>query len=164
MFCQADVAAAVCVANVTAFSALRAMLLFALSVSPHFGDSVHRMRSVFSGYQGGAAIFRAAFLLEGVGQVRMAQSPHARSEARSGQIGRGRPPLQGRRCCARIITSSYLHAPRSSIASLSRLASGAPGVAQWLVDLSAHPQSVQKHRKLSPHGHRGSFLGVLAPT
>jgi len=37
------------------------MLLSALSVSSHslFGDSVHRMRSVLSGYQGGAAIFRS---------------------------------------------------------------------------------------------------------
>jgi hypothetical protein len=44
-----------------AAGALRAMLLSALCVSSHslFGDSVHRMRSVLSGYQGGAAIFRA---------------------------------------------------------------------------------------------------------
>jgi hypothetical protein len=44
-----------------AAGALHAMLLSALSVSSHsvFGDSVHMMRSVLSGYQGGAAIFRA---------------------------------------------------------------------------------------------------------
>src|SRR5215210_8108698 len=150
MFCQADVAAAVWLMQ-------RLSLPFALCFYPHFGDSVHTMRSVFSGYQGGAAIFRAAFLLGGVGQVRIAQSPHARSEARSGNDSRSRPPLQARRC-AGIITSSYLHGLSSSIASLSRLASGAVGGAQWLVDLSAHPQTVQEHRKLSRHGHRRPFL------
>jgi len=161
MSCQADVAAAMwCERQLC--TALRAMLLSALSVSPLFGDSVHRMRSVFSGYQGGAAIFRAAFLLRGVGQVRIAQSPYARSEAHSGNDSRGPPPLQGRRCARIITSSSYLHALSSSIASLSRLVSGALGVAQWLVDLSAHPQTVQEHTELSRHGHRSPFLCVLA--
>jgi hypothetical protein len=38
----------------------------------------------------------------------------------------------------------FTHSLRSSIASLSRLllASGAVGIAQWLVDLCAHPQAV----------------------
>jgi hypothetical protein len=45
--CQADVAAAALWLT-QQLSALRAMLLSALSVSSLFGDSVHRMRSVFS--------------------------------------------------------------------------------------------------------------------
>jgi hypothetical protein len=44
---RADVAAALWLTQLL-FFALRAMLLSALSVSSLFGDSVHRMRSVFS--------------------------------------------------------------------------------------------------------------------
>jgi hypothetical protein len=36
------------------------------------------------------------------------------------------------------------------------------GIVERIVDLSAYPQPVQKHRKLSRYGHRCSFLCVLA--
>jgi hypothetical protein len=36
------------------------------------------------------------------------------------------------------------------------------GVVERIVDLSAYPQAVQEHRKLSRYGHRCSFLCVLA--
>ena len=70
-------------------SALRAMLLSALSVSSLFGDSVHY----------GIRLFELKALqssdrssLKG-GPSSLAQSPYARSEARSGEISRGHPPL-----------------------------------------------------------------------
>src|SRR5215213_3994449 len=47
LFVKTDVAAALCGGNANC-SALRAMLLSALSGSPLFCGSVHRMRSVFS--------------------------------------------------------------------------------------------------------------------
>jgi hypothetical protein len=46
LFVKGDVATALGLTQL--LSALRARLLSALSVSPLFGDSVHRMRSVFS--------------------------------------------------------------------------------------------------------------------
>src|SRR5688572_16827929 len=65
-------------------------------------------------------------------------------------------------------SSTLWQASTSSLASLpyllllSRPDSGGAGVTQWLVDLCAHPQTVQKHRKLPRHGHRRPLLGVLA--
>jgi hypothetical protein len=47
LFVKVDVAAALWLTQLL-LCALRAMLLSALSVSSLFGDSVHRMRSVFS--------------------------------------------------------------------------------------------------------------------
>ena len=144
-----------------AAGALRAMLLFALSGSSHslFGDSVHTMRSVFSGYQGGAAIFRSVSpRSEGGPSSQLAQSPPAGSEAMDHEKPR-RSPLYDRRC-DRPPPPLWLH---GCLLLLSRPDPWAPGVAQRLVDLSAHPQTVQKHRKLPRHGHRRPLLGVLAP-
>src|SRR3712207_8387374 len=36
------------------------------------------------------------------------------------------------------------------------------GVVERIVEVTAHPQAVQKHRKLSRYGHNRSLLGVLA--
>jgi hypothetical protein len=35
-------------------------------------------------------------------------------------------------------------------------------VVERLVELSRDPQAVQEHREFASHGHRRSFLGVLA--
>jgi hypothetical protein len=48
LFVKVDVAAALWLTQL--LCALRAMLLFALSVSSLFGSSVHMMRSIFSDY------------------------------------------------------------------------------------------------------------------
>jgi len=83
LFVKTDVAAALCGGNANC-SALRAMLLSALSVSSLFSDSVHRMRSVLIRAKG-AAIFRAVFLESRPSSF--AQSPYARSEALSRATG-----------------------------------------------------------------------------
>jgi hypothetical protein len=79
-------------ADATALSALRAMLLSALSVSSLFGDSVHCEIRLF-GHIEGAAIFVAVSTRRGWTKFAIAQSPHARSEARSGNKSRGHQPL-----------------------------------------------------------------------
>src|SRR5215211_3651622 len=77
-----------------------------------------------------------------------------------------RPLFQRCRRCARITSSSSILATFLRIVSLSRLlpAPGAVGVAQRLVDLCAHPQTVQEHRELPRHGHRRPLLGVVGAT
>jgi len=90
LFVKVDVASLEIVAECNGCSALRAMLLFALSGSPLFNGSVHRMRSVFSSQ-------RRCNLLSGLSSLGMDQVRNCaltfRSEARSGEIGRGYPPL-----------------------------------------------------------------------
>jgi hypothetical protein len=69
--------------SATAPSALSAMLPSALSLSQSLGGSVHRMRSVFSDYLRRCNLRNGLSCLR-VDQVRIAQSPYVRSEARSG--------------------------------------------------------------------------------
>ena len=125
-----------------AAGALHAMLLSALSVSSHsvFGDSVHRMRSVLSGYQGGAAIFRA------VSAPRRGWTKFAICAVASYKIRSDGPReaalLSTLRSTLWQATSSLFGITALPPSPLSRPDSGAMGVAQWLVDLSAHPQTV----------------------
>jgi hypothetical protein len=94
---------------------------------------------------------------EWVDQVHVAQSPYARSEA-IGHAGAVRLDLGGLRRDHHLLLCSSV-----SLLPLGRPASEAVGVTQRLVDLSAHPQTVQQHRELPRHGHHRPFLGVLAP-
>jgi hypothetical protein len=144
--------------SVTAFCALRAMLPFALLVSRLFSVARCIMGSVFSDYQEGAAIF-ASISPQRVGQVRMAQSPCARSEAHSDNRSRTPRSLSG----TALSGSSppllpFGFAGSTPMFLLCRLASRAVGVSQWLVDLSAHPQTVHKHSELPRCGHHRSLL------
>jgi hypothetical protein len=105
------------------------VLPFALCFHPHsrgahtlFGGSVHRMRSVFPGYRGSAAIFASVSPpRKRADQVRMAHSPSTRSEA-MGPRKLLRSPLP--RC------SDQLHPPsatRTSFQTVSGRSSHCPG-------------------------------------
>ena len=125
-----------------------------VSESTLFGGSVHRMRSVLIRATNNAlqSFYRSLFLAEGRPSSQLAQSPHARGPKRWG--------TKPRRIRRFTIYTPWQATSSPSLASLcfgfllplSRLAPRAVDGAQWLVDLCAHPQTVQKHRELSGHG------------
>jgi hypothetical protein len=140
----------------------RAMLLSALSVSPLFGDSVHRMRSVFSSKKALQSSDRS--LLSRVDQVRNCAVAF-RSEARSGKSSRGLRhfTLGSLLLCAWGSPPLFIFAAPSPLLSLSRLLFLAPmRVVERIVDLCRDPEAVQEHRELPRYGHSRSFLGVLS--
>ncbi len=117
-----------------------AMLPSALLVSPLLGDSVHCEIHLF-GLIEDAAIFGAVSApLRRVDQVRIAQSPHARSEA-IGHIEAVRLAL-GELRQDRHLLLFFSFAASAPLLPLSCLASKAVGVSQWFVDLRAEPQTV----------------------
>ena len=88
-----------------------------------------------------------------------AQSPRARSEAV------GHKPWRVRRFTIDVVAAYLLlfgfAMDRPSFPS-SRLASEAVRVSKRLIDLRAHPQTVQKHRELRRYGYHCSFLCIFA--
>src|SRR4029434_2034753 len=133
------------------------MLLSALSLSPLFADSVHRMRSVLIRAEG-AAIFRAVFLER---WTKFAWRSRLMLEIRSA-FRRDQPlpsaTLGSPSRCSAIFTSSLLVCVLHHLYS-SRLLLLAPmSVVERVVDLPAHPQAVQEHRELPRHGHHRPFL------
>src|SRR5687768_4249500 len=115
------------------------------------------MGSVFSDYQEGAAIFGTVFpTRRGGPSSQLAQSPFARSEAHSDRAAVLRATLGSSPSCqARLPSFSVIPAWPSYSPSLSRLlpSFASVGVAEGIVDLCAHPQTVQEHRELPRHGH-----------
>src|SRR5215218_4160068 len=110
------------------------------------------MGSVFSDCQEGTAIFGTVSPTRREGpSSQLAQSPCARDPKRS---DRGRPS-----CHFRVFPAWPSYSP-----SLSRLLPtfASVGVAEGIVDLPAHPQTVQEYRELPRHGHDRSLLSVLA--
>ncbi len=162
LFVKADLAASVW-PSVTG-PALRAMLPSALSVSQL---SVTRciMGSVFSDYQEGAAIFAAVSPTRRGGpssQLRSRLVLEIRSDRTEAVLRAtlGSSPS----CQARLPSFSDFPAWPSYSPSLSRLLPtfASVGVAEGIVDLPAHPQTVQEYRQLPRHGHDRSLLRVLA--
>src|SRR5215211_5373476 len=91
----------------------------------------------------------------------MAQSPHARSEARSGKRSRDLPTFRDLALDHHLLFNFY---PAPSLLSLflpKPLYPRTCGVVERIVELFTNPQAVQKHRELSGHGHRRSLLCVL---
>jgi hypothetical protein len=118
-----------------------AMLPSALLVSLLFGDSVHTMRSIFSDYQEGAAIFGSVSPACG-GRTKFA--PCAVALSRSEAIG-GTEALRlalGPLRRDHHLLFSFSFAASASLVPLGCLASAAVGVAQWFVDFCADPQTV----------------------
>ncbi len=120
------------------------MLLSALSVSPLFGDSVHRMRSIFSGYYEGAAIFRAVSPPKEDGSSSLAQSPHTLDPKRDRAREAVLCATLGLLVCQdlHLLFSVFL---LSCLLPLLLLAS--VGVVERIVDLCCNPQAVQEHRE-----------------
>src|SRR5215210_5935856 len=118
------------------------------------------MGSVFSGYRGGAAIFRAVSPTREVG-------PSSAGAVASHEIRSDGPreaaSLSASRSTLWQATTPSLRLHVCLLLLSRQDSSGALGVAQRLVDLSCNPQTVQKHRNLPRHGHRRPLLGVLAP-
>src|SRR5687767_5064835 len=81
-------------------------------------------------------------------QVRMAQSPHARSEAHSGK--RSRAPLTFRVLALADHHLLFNFYPAPSFFSLSRYIPAPVRVVERIIDLPTNPQVVQKHREGGP--------------
>src|ERR671910_820871 len=96
-------------------------------------------------------------------QVRVAHSP---SEIRSDRTEAAFRATLGSSllCQTRLPFFGVFPASLSCSPSLSRLLPtfASMGVTEGIVDLSAHPQTVQEHREFSRHGHDRSLLGVFA--
>src|SRR5918994_2731839 len=120
------------------------------------------MGSVFSDYQEGAAIFRAVSpTRRGGPSSQLAQSPCARDPKRIRTEAVLRATLGSSPSCqARLPSFSLFPAWPSYSPSLSRLLPtfASVGVAEGIVDLPAHPQTVQEYRELPRHGHDRSLL------
>ena len=158
-FVKADVAALID-GRARRLCVLRYASIRTLWVSPLLGDSVHCEIHLF-GLIEGAAIFGAVSApLRRVDQVRIAQSPCARPEAigHTEAVRLALGPLRQ----DRHLLLFFSFAAWVSLLPSGCLASRAVGVAQWFVDLRAHPQTVQKYRKLPRCGHHRALLRVLA--
>jgi hypothetical protein len=131
------------------------MLLFALVVSQLCTDSVHRMRSFFSGSTKVLQSSERSFLLEGWTKFAIAQSPHARSEAHSGKRSHALRTFRVLALDHHLLFNCY---PAPSLFSLSRYIPAPVRVVERIIDLPTNPQVVQKHRELSRHGHHRSLL------
>jgi hypothetical protein len=130
------------------------MLLFALVVSLLSSDSVHRMRSVFSGSTKVLQSSERSFLLEG--WTKFAWRSHLiRSEAHSGKRSRALLIFSVLPLDHHLLFNFY---PAPSFFSLSRYIPAPVRVVERIIDLPTNPQVVQKHRELSRHGHHRSLL------
>jgi len=88
-------------------------------------------------------------------QVRMAQSPHARSEAHSGKRSRALLTFRLLALDHHLLFNFY---PAPSFFSLSRYIPAPVRVVERSIDLPTDPQVVQEHTELSRHGHHRSLL------
>ena len=139
-FVKADVAVSVW-PSVTG-SALRAMLPSALSVSQISCASVHYGIRLDSGYQAGAAIF-ASVSPPRRGWTKFAWRSHLMLDPKRIRTREAVRLALGALCRDHHLLPFFFgFAGSAPMLPLSCLASSAVGVTQWLVDLSAHPQTV----------------------
>ena len=138
-----------------------AMLPSALLVSLLFGDSVHYGILLF-GLIEGAAIFGTVSAPRG-GWIKFVLRSRLMLDPKRSDTHReaARLALGELRQDHLLLLLFFSFVTSASLLRLSCLASRAMGVAQWFVDLCAHPQTVQKYRKLPGHGHHRSLLCVL---
>src|SRR5918911_1965697 len=142
------------------------MLPSALSVSLLLGDSVHYGIRLFGLLRRRCNLRIGLSSVEDGPSSQLAQSPRARDpkRIRTGAVLRATSGSSSPSYLARLPSFSVFPASPSYSPSLSRLlpSFATVGVAQGIVDLPAHPQTVQEYRKLPRHGHHRSLLCVLA--
>jgi hypothetical protein len=90
-------------------------------------------------------------MVERDGSMSFAMLPEAIGHTEAVRLALG--PL----CQDRHLLLFFSLAAWASLLPSGCLASRAASVAQWFVDLRAHPQTVQKYRKLPRHGHNRSL-------